>query len=93
MKSLYILDENKLPQKSNHIEFAIFFSKPSNFIVEQTTIGIYYISTVFLGVDGLFETIVIQDEKIIMTERHHSWINAQERHSEIRQGIINDELR
>ncbi len=85
----YILDENKnvVLAKDVH-EWGAFFEKRDR-IVKQEKVGEVRISTVFLGIDHgflddgaplVFETMVFGGEHDDLTERYHTWAEAEEGH-------------
>ncbi len=89
MKGLYTLDENKIPMKCTDSDlFGQFFSDEKNFVLVKSEIGNFRLSSVFLGIDGKFETTVFQNEKILESKRQDSFPECVRVHNQLRERIL-----
>lgn len=84
----YYLTKTHQIRKTSKLEtWAVIMSSPHR-IIKQETVGNYYISTVFLGIDHafnggkpiLFETMLFSKLPNHQTERYHTWNEALKGH-------------
>ncbi len=95
----YILDENKNATPANFMDWANFFEKTENRIVNQEEIKEHQVSTVFLGLDHnwnpksnvplIFETMVFEPNSYseIYCTRYSTWNEAEEGHKKAVQWV------
>jgi len=88
----YILN-GKIPEACGDIlKWSRWFENVDNRRLAQTTLGPYWISTVFLGLDHswsgagapiLFESMVFDEEEAFSCERYSTWSEAEKGHARI----------
>jgi hypothetical protein len=90
MRGLYILDENRnvIPCTSI-LEWGVFMQDDAHRNVAVRCFGKATLSTVFLGLDHslfrgtpqVFETAILDDERVIVIDRYSTWADAEAGHA------------